>query len=429
MNCNLKRSITSLALIFMLFVAFIVPNATASSVTLNYLALGDSLAAGVTPQKTIDKGYADLAAMTLREKNVLGTFSKDFAVPADKTSDVLEDITVNAHLREAIKNSNTISISAGANDLLTQVDFTKNPIVIDLNLVKTTLQTIGNNYKEILEAIKELNPNANVYVMGYYYAFPYVSDDQKPQLIQLTQTLNTTIQVSAKSLGANFVPVYKQFGDDSKQFLPNPSDIHPNLEGYKIMSEALVESILNAQFEKETPIAKDIPKDFWAEKELNLLLANGLYKLDEKGHVNPGVAISRAEVADILYKSIPTIKSTPVNPGFKDVPESHPSYEAIAKLTEVGIFAKSDKFNPDDPITRVQMAKVMSLSFQLKGNGEVPNFKDINAKYWGTPYISAMSSNKIMIGYSSGTFGINDKTSRAQFAVILVRVQNKIVNN
>lgn len=429
MNSNLKRNMTSLALIFILFVAFIVPNATASSITLNYLALGDSLAAGVTPQKTIDKGYADLAAMTLRERNALGTFSKDFAVPGDKTSDVLEDITENAQLREAIKNSNTISISAGANDLLTQVDFTKNPIVIDLNFVKTTLQTIGNNYKEILQAIQKLNPNAKVYVMGYYYAFPYVSDDQKPQLIQLTHALNNTIQVTAKSLGAHFVPVYEKFGDESKQYLPNPSDIHPNLDGYKIMSAALVESISNSHSEKEAPIAKDIPKGFWAEKELNLLLGNGLYQLDEKGNVNPGVAITRAEVADILYMSRPTMKSIPPNPGFEDVPESHPSYEAIAKLTEVGIFSKNDKFNPDAPITRVQMAKVMSLSFQLKGNGELPNFKDINAKYWGTPYISAMSTNKIMIGYSNGAFGINDKTNRAQFAVILVRIQNKIVNN
>lgn len=74
------------------------------------------------------------------------------------------------------------------------------------------------------------------------------------------------------------------------------------------------------------------------------------------------------------------------------------------------------------------MAKVISIAFQLKSDGSVARYKDINAKYWGTPFISAISSNKIMMGYANGAFGIDDKTTCAQFAVILLRVQTNLVS-
>ena len=416
-----NKRLTSFALMFVLLLSIVVPTvAAADEGAINYLALGDSLAAGMTPTKSIDNGYSDFTAAFLDENKQLGSYSKAFAVPGDKTDDVLEDLTTNEQLRVAVKNSNTITISAGANDLLkdSKLDPDKKIIVLDETNVPGTLLQISKNYTLILKTIKELNPNANVFVMGYYFPFPYVADIQKPKLIELTHTLNKAIEVASIANGASYVSVYEKFGDDSKQFLPNPTDIHPNLEGYKLMSEALLASMV-----KVKPVAKDIPKGFWAEKELNLLLEAGIYKLDEKGNINPSKAITRAEVAEIIYSIIPTTKSVPTNPGFKDLPESHPSYMAIAKLTEAGIFTRNEKFNPDVPITRIQVAKVVALAFQLKGDASVPKYKDINANYWGTPFINAVSTHKIMMGYSNGAFGLQDNTNRAQFAVILYRVQ------
>jgi lysophospholipase L1-like esterase len=382
-----KRRITSLAFMFVLVLSLVVPNASANAGTVNYLALGDSLAAGQTPNKTIDNGYSDFAAAFLKEKNLLGNYSKAFAVPGDKTDDVLEDLTLNAQLRDAVKNSNTITISAGANDLLkeSKLNLETKTLIIDETKVPGTLQKIAVNYTLILKTIKELNPNAKVFVMGYYFPFPYIADLQKPKLIELTHTLNKTIELSSASQGATFVPVYEKFGEDTKKYLPNPLDIHPNSDGYKLMSKALVASMFKPS--------------------------------------SVGKAITRAEVASIIYLNIPTTNTIPANPGFKDVPETHPSYMAIAKLTEVEVFAKNEKFNPDAPITRVQLAKVIATAFDLKGLGPVPKYKDINATYWATPNIHAVSSYKIMMGYSNGSFGVNDNTSRAQIAAILLRVQ------
>ncbi|WP_108668973.1 S-layer homology domain-containing protein [Peribacillus acanthi] len=420
-----KKRITSLVLVFSLLLSIIVPGVSANGLaSIRYLALGDSLAAGMTPQKEISSGYSDLTAAYMKEQGALSTYSKEFAVPGYKTDNVLNDLLTKPELQEAVKASNLITISAGANDLLKEakMDIEKKTLTIDSAKVLPTLQSISKNYAAILQTIKELNPQAKVYVMGYYFPFPYLADSQKPQLIQLAKTLNLAIDSMVTSQGATFVSVYEKFGDDPKQYLPNPMDIHPNIEGYQAMSDALLTSIA-----KTKPKANDIPSDYWAKKELELLIANNLLTLDDKGNVYPEKPITRAEVADILYKSIPMTKSIPQNPGYQDVPETHPAYMAIAKLTEAGIFSKSEKFNPDSSLTRVQAAKVLTLAFQLKGDGKVPSFKDINAKYWGTPFINAVSTHKLMLGYKNGKFGLHDPINRAQFAVIVVRAQATIL--
>lgn len=416
-----RKKVWSLVLAIALLLGVLVPTVSAENNDadiINYTALGDSLAAGMTPEKTISTGYADMTANYFKQGDVLGTYTKEFAVPGYTTENVLADLTAKPEVQKAVKNSHLITISAGANDLLKEgkVDPKTNTFIIDQTIIPAKFQTIAENYAKILQKIHHLNPDAAVFVMGYYFPFPYLADEQKPQLIQLTHTLNKTIQTVAIAQGAYFVPVYDKFGDNPKQYIPNPADVHPNQEGYQLMADALIESI-----EKAFPTALDVPEGFWAEKELDILLANGIYKLDEKGNVYPNKAITRAEVASILFTVVPMPANIPVNPGFKDVPETHPAYMAIAKLTEAGVFAKADYFHPDAPLTRVQMAKVLSLALQLKGDGKIPNYKDINAKYWAAPYIDAVTDARLMVGYKNGKFGLHDPITKAQFAVVFVR--------
>jgi lysophospholipase L1-like esterase len=416
-----RKQFVSLLFVFALLFGLASAPASASVVNqVHYLALGDSLAAGMTPQKGISDGYSDFAAAYFKEQSMLGSYSKAFAVPGYKTQNVLDDLLSKAELQEAVKHANLITISAGANDLLKEakIDRATQTITLDPATVPLTLQTISKNYMSILQKIKELNPEATVYVMGYYFAFPYISDAQKPTLIQLTHTLNDTIAKTAASQGAVFVPVFEKFGNDPKQYLPNPEDIHPNAEGYQLMSDALLE-----EFAKAHPAATDI-KGHWAEKDLQMLVAAKLLPLDEKGKVYPNKTITRAEVASIIYSSIPTTQSVPPNPGFKDVPETHPAYMAIAKLTEMGIFAKAKSFNPDAPLTRIQLAKVASSAFLLKAEGPIIDYKDVPATYWGYPYVQAVASHKIMLGFKDGTFGLHKETTRAQFAAVAVRAMN-----
>lgn len=425
MGKGFNKKFWSVVFTFILLIGGLAPAVSAeSSDGVNYLALGDSLAAGVSPENTISSGYADLTADAFKEENLLGTYSKEFAVSGYTTQNVLDDLTTKSDVQAAIAEADLITISAGANDLLKEGKFDpdKNIFELDQAVVPAKLQTIAENYAKILQAINTANPDAEVYVMGYYFPFPYIADEQKPQLIELTQTLNQTIQTAVTAQGATFVPIYDKFGDGPKQYIPSPTNIHPNIAGYQLMSDALIETIANS-----LPNPADVPEGYWAEYELNIFLENGLFTLDDAGKIYPEKAITRAEVADILYNMIPLTQSIPENPGFIDVPKTHPAYMAIAKLTEAGVFAKDEYFHPNDSLNRVQMAKVLSIAFQLKGDGAIPTYKDINATYWAAPYIDAVTDAHLMIGYKNGTFGLYDPINRAQFAVVMVRVTNQIL--
>src|SRR5437660_2682 len=83
----------------------------------NYVALGDSLAAGQTPYQEIDAGYSDFIALRLGKMGQLRHYTKELAFPGFTTADVLERVKSEA-AREVLANATLITISAGANDLL-----------------------------------------------------------------------------------------------------------------------------------------------------------------------------------------------------------------------------------------------------------------------------------------------------------------------
>nr|WP_316046123.1 GDSL-type esterase/lipase family protein [Planococcus glaciei] len=82
-----------------------------------YIAVGDSLAAGQTPNSQIDTGYSDLIAQELASHQPVAFYSKNLAFPGFTTEDVLERIQ-SPEAKEVLSAANIITLSAGANDLL-----------------------------------------------------------------------------------------------------------------------------------------------------------------------------------------------------------------------------------------------------------------------------------------------------------------------
>lgn len=434
---RMKKGLVSITLIFALILSLVgVPVSAADAPKVIYLSLGDSLAAGVNSDKQIGDGFSDYTKKYLEENGLLEDYTKKFAVPGDTTADVLGDLTTNVELQEAVKKADIISISAGANDILKQakVDASAGTVVFDPAIIMPTLTSIGENYAKILATIKTLNSDAKVLVLGTYYPFPHFTNEVlKTQLMTLAETLNNTVSKAVTSSGATFVPIFDVMGgkdtEKLKKVLPNPLDIHPNAEGYKLISGALVEAIKNSVVPMPAPNPEPkplAPKDLenhWAKVPLQALIDRKLLTVDENGNANPGAVIKRSEVAVILHQSLVHAAAVvPENPGFTDVPETHPAYQAIATLTSYGVFAKAEKFNPDAPLTRAQLAKVIALSFNIKAQGTPIAFPDVRADYWGKPYIQALASNKLMIGASNGQFMPGKNTTRAEFAAVLYRV-------
>jgi glucan-binding YG repeat protein/lysophospholipase L1-like esterase len=204
-----------------------------------YVALGDSLASGMTPEGQDrppvngvdpDWGYPNYIAKNFSKSHQLLNF-KNFGVSGYTTEDLIADLGEN-DVQQQIKNATHITIDIGINDLypLLQTDIVK---------AQEELPIITEKINTILATIDQLNPNGKVYVMGYYNPLPYVTDlEQKEQINQVIQTFNTNIQNQAHQHGDNYISTAQIINEQNyTNYIPNPNIINPNSQGYQAIAE------------------------------------------------------------------------------------------------------------------------------------------------------------------------------------------------
>ncbi|MCM3744125.1 NlpC/P60 family protein [Sporosarcina luteola] len=117
----------------------------------------------------------------------------------------------------------------------------------------------------------------------------------------------------------------------------------------------------------------------------------------------------------------PTLPKT----AFEDITPDHLAYNAILKLSGNGIINgfPNNQFKPEDTITRGQAAAMLNRVLKLKPANEV-NFRDVDKKHQFAEHIAAMNEADILKGYEDGRFGLEDKLTRTQLAVIIDRAFN-----
>ena len=230
-----------LIILFVVMGLFLVPIQTSAQVfgPVSYVALGDSLAAGQTPTREIDTGYSDLIAQEIGRNQPLAFFSKELAFPGFTTTDVLERVQ-SKEAKPLLQNANVITISAGANDLLRliQSDAKSGSLTFQQIPVDYSLNNVRKNMINILSDIKKIAPKAQVYVMGYYFAYPHARDSQKAGIAQQLNRLNEILAKVAEEADVQFVSVDAAFGENATGKVPNPADVHPNVEGYRDMANS-----------------------------------------------------------------------------------------------------------------------------------------------------------------------------------------------
>ncbi|TWT13461.1 SGNH/GDSL hydrolase family protein [Planomicrobium sp. CPCC 101079] len=228
-----------------------------------YVALGDSLAAGQTPDSKIDAGYADLIAQELSRHQPVALYTKQLAFPGFTTEDVLERIK-SEQAQEVLASANIITLSAGANDLLRLIQ--SNPeegsLAFQQIQVDFALNEARLNMEAILAELKERAPNADVYVMGYYFAYPHARENQKEGTAVQLERLNEILKNSAKKAGAAFVSVDKAFGKNATNKVPSPGDVHPNLLGYQAMANAFLDHYQKGWKVEKLELPKPNPMTF-----------------------------------------------------------------------------------------------------------------------------------------------------------------------
>lgn len=170
---------------------------------------------------------------------------------------------------------------------------------------------------------------------------------------------------------------------------------------------------------------KDVPKTHPYFKEISYFSSKKYINGYEDGTFKPDKTLTRAHAAVILSKILELDTSNVENPNFKDVPTSHVYYKEIAAVANNHLFSgKGDgTFDPNGELTRGQMAKIISLAFELKASegGSAIQFKDVSNKHWAYSYVQALAQNNVTTGFQDGTFKPEQNISRAHFVVFVYR--------
>lgn len=173
------------------------------------------------------------------------------------------------------------------------------------------------------------------------------------------------------------------------------------------------------------PTFKDVPKNFWAAKQIYRFADSKVINGYEDGTFRPNQNITRAQAAVILANVLGLDTKNPPAVNYKDIHKNNNAYNAIAAITNSGIMSGNNGvFQPTKPLTRAEMAIILTKAFKLEGN-QTASFKDVSKGSFAYQYIDAIFANKITSGYTDNTFRPNVPTTRAQFAVFLANALDK----
>ncbi|MCM3636517.1 S-layer homology domain-containing protein [Sporosarcina luteola] len=166
---------------------------------------------------------------------------------------------------------------------------------------------------------------------------------------------------------------------------------------------------------------KDVLQDYWAYPQIEELYTKGIIDGYRDDSFKPGQPVTRGQAAKIIGRAMKLTPSEGFTPNFTDVPHSHFAYKEIRALAEKGIIANTSRFNPDSPLTRSQMAKILVEGFKLivDDNNQV-QFIDVPKDYWHG-YIITLAETEISKGVSASRFDPHGIVTRAQLSAFTGR--------
>jgi hypothetical protein len=140
------------------------------------------------------------------------------------------------------------------------------------------------------------------------------------------------------------------------------------------------------------------------------------------GMFRPNAEISRAEVAQMLYRALQL--SDPVSDApYPDVPENFWGVAAIAALANEGIMTgyPDGGFKPNEIMTRAEMAVIAVKMNHLEIKITEAPYSD-TGNSWADYYIAAATKANFMQGYPDGTFKPDQSLTRAEAVATINRI-------
>ena len=214
---------------------------------LYYIPLGDSIAEGMDPYLRIDYGYTDYIKDYLEKNNRLSFYTKGFTKSGYRTKDVKYDIETNKtievegetiYLKEALRNSDLVTLTIGANDFIGSLNLNNIESKIS-NVPKTKKEAdeIAIKVKELIILIKKYAKN-RIIVTGYFNPFPRLTE-YKEEVDEIVKYFDHLLEEVCEELDVEYVDIFDLF-EGNRDALPNPFNIHPSKIGYELIANEII---------------------------------------------------------------------------------------------------------------------------------------------------------------------------------------------
>ncbi len=233
------------------------------------------------------------------------------------------------------------------------------------------------------------------------------------------------------------------YGENGKTELKNQLNLINNLENAQGYVQYRIGSIiqntdlsnfirdLNTQKAKIFADTKDAP---WAEEAIERLYSQGIIKGMGDGTFGCSRKVSRADFAVMLVRM--TKQNVPFTENFADVTPDKYYYKEVGIAKVLGFASGRDEnlFDPSESITREDMATLVWRTLTKTGGLKSESKLDLNKKFtdaneissYAEKAISVLAEEGILSGYETGEFKPKGFATRAECAVLLDRINEKL---
>jgi lysophospholipase L1-like esterase len=199
------------------------------------VAIGDSLTEGVGDE-TENGGYVGILNNTFEDHN-LNVTVENFGKKGNRSDQLLKRLE-KEEIASAIKEADIVLITIGANDIMK---------VLKSNFMNVTMEPFQEErvkYIErltaIINKINELNPDTQMYLIGFYNPFERHFGEIK-ELGMIIDNWNDAGKSLAEEYDhVRYIPTKDLFSNSTVDLLAE-DEFHPNTSGYKLMAQRVLE--------------------------------------------------------------------------------------------------------------------------------------------------------------------------------------------
>ena len=174
---------------------------------------------------------------------------------------------------------------------------------------------------------------------------------------------------------------------------------------------------------------RDVGEYAWFSRFVTAAHAFGLFDGTSAATFSPGLPMTRAMLVQVLANLENADRSRYTNSRFRDVPAGQWYTAAVEWAAENGIVSGTgaDRFDPDAPLTREQLAVILYNYLNSKGYqippGEVPSFADEGEiSPWALEAVRALRGLGMVAGKGGNVFDPKGTATRAEIATVFVKL-------